>query len=58
MHTLLVDRLGELAGLDGFVVLGGTPEVVSAVAKQTEGNQGLAASRCRGGNDQAARRGR
>jgi hypothetical protein len=40
MHSLLLDRVGELAGHDGFVILGGTPEVVSAVAKQAGGFRG------------------
>jgi hypothetical protein len=40
LRSLLLDRVGDLAGRDGFVVFGGTPEVVSAVAKQAEGFRG------------------
>lgn len=36
LQAELVARLTDLAGHDGFVILGGTPEVVSALARECE----------------------
>ena len=36
LQVELVSRLTDLAGHDGFVILGGTPEVVSALARECE----------------------
>ncbi len=37
LQARLVEVVTDLAGRDGFVVLGGTPEIVSALARQAEG---------------------
>ena len=34
LHAMVVEKLEELAGSSGFVVLGGTPEVVAALAQR------------------------
>lgn len=40
MHARLIELVSDMAGRDGFLVVGGTPESVSAIARQAEPFQG------------------